>query len=261
MHQIIATLLRAMSDKYSESYVYKLFHDKFGHVNARLISIILATLASLYVGYLVDSFKDSIEKSQQTLAKIQDSLREIHSEENIRVFIAANDIINNELITLRDTTGAQRISVFLLHNGVSSFSGVPFIKFSKTHEVTSPGVSSLLAEQQGLPINMLYGVINAMSDGNCFIQRRVETIGFEPTRQFFKKTGGEYISACPLIVDGSLDGIVILERFSKCVDGTASGEGECSILVERYITETFVDKMKFIMHPDLLIDSINSKKR
>ena len=94
--------------------------------------------------------------SRQTgmVASRQHNMREI-----IRERIEGDARINDALGHLLSRLSADRCYVVQFHNGGENVCGIPFARFSRTHERVRPGVRALMTIMQGIP-NSLFAAAN-----------------------------------------------------------------------------------------------------
>jgi hypothetical protein len=124
----------------------------------QLISaVIVATITSIIGPSIFEYFKQKIRnKSKSDLIKED---------------LERNLIIEQDLASIREELDADRVWVTQFHNGGHFLlSNKSIQKFSITHEVTKPGVSSASAIFKDIPISLYSKAINRlMEEGHIFI--------------------------------------------------------------------------------------------
>lgn len=76
---------------------------------------------------------------------------QIDIDEHIRVHQEVNIILED----LREKTHAEMVFVLQFHNGDENLAGVPFGKFSMTHESFAYGLRSIMKDFQSVPLPMI----------------------------------------------------------------------------------------------------------
>lgn len=98
---------------------------------------------------------------------------------------------------LRSNTGADRVAVYLFHNGKTSVNEIPFLFYSQTHEVVRRGVSRDILVSQGMPLSTIVAWNERMIENRCFIDH-VEKIQDEVLASLMFDRGVVDVAVCPL---------------------------------------------------------------
>lgn len=136
-------------------------------------------------------YRELIRSQNDQLNNQLDSVMNKISEEVLEDHIP-NEEIGDKLLVIsylkdlcRDTatsTGASRVSLYLLHNGQSSFSGFPFIKSTCIVEwvVKGRGVSSQISSQSNVPVSLLSKMLSSLVNNGTYCIKNTELIVEDP---------------------------------------------------------------------------------
>jgi hypothetical protein len=98
---------------------------------------------------------------------------------------------------LRANTNADRVAVYLFHNGKMSVNDIPFLFYSQTHETVRRGVSRDLLASQGMPLSTIAAWSERLIDNRCFIDE-VSLIEDEVLASLLFDRGVQQVAVCPL---------------------------------------------------------------
>lgn len=98
---------------------------------------------------------------------------------------------------LRSNTNADRVAVYLFHNGKMSVNEIPFLFYSQTHETVRRGVSRDILLSQGMPLSTIAAWNERLIDNRCFIDH-VEKIEDEVLASLMYDRGVQDVAVCPL---------------------------------------------------------------
>lgn len=98
---------------------------------------------------------------------------------------------------LRSNINADRVAIYLFHNGKMTVNNIPFLFYSQTHEAVRRGVSREILTSQSLPLSTISAWNGRLIENECFIER-VDHIEDEVLAPLLFDRGVRDVSVCPL---------------------------------------------------------------
>lgn len=144
----------------------------------------------------------------------------------LRVGVATDAKINQEISRLLETTSGNRSYLFRYHNGTPSANNVPFIFHTNTHEMIKPGTNRVLRFGQRLPSSLIHNENVEFLKNKCVsinnINRNVNSADY----WIFETRNAVAVARCPIFAkNGDLIGFVGVD-FSEPVSDKALKEAE-----------------------------------
>lgn len=96
----------------------------------------------------------------------------VYNEKNIvEIFVKLNDLLKADCKSTQEEINADRVSIYVFHNGTTSSHGIPFFKMSCISEfiIRGHGLSSKLIDHTNLPLNMFDTIISQLFNTGEFI--------------------------------------------------------------------------------------------
>ena len=118
--------------------------------------------------------------------------------------------VNEELQTILDSTGAERIYIFQFHNGVSFYTGEHAQRFSCTYEIVQPGYSREAGNLQDMYVSVYSWWIKESLDG-MMEYHDVSKIKNYTTRAMLEEQGVTSVYSVPIIYKSKIVGLVRLD--------------------------------------------------
>jgi hypothetical protein len=131
-------------------------------------------------------------------------------------------VLSETLDSLRDVTQANRVSLFMYHNGGKNLVGIPFQKMSNISESISAGLSSISPISQNIPRSQYSSVCNQLKVAGHFWVNDIK--GIEATDGSLysllseRMTRSMYVSAIYDKSNASVIGFVMAEFIHAPVD-------------------------------------------
>ena len=170
------------TDPVNEIEAYASFIDSYGVAAVILgffIFVFLIVLSAIV--YSNKKSTNQLLKQQQMLLdqliKQKDSNGHVKKEKNIvKTFLKIDEGIHDILKAISDHLTADRVSVYVFHNGSYSSHGLPFFKVSCISEVIKKGSGVTLKSKAHtcLPLNMFNTSIQRLSDDGQLIIKNIE---------------------------------------------------------------------------------------
>jgi hypothetical protein len=103
---------------------------------------------------------------------------------------------NEECKTILDSSGASRCLVYEFHNGESNIAGVPWLRFSNTHETTAASISREINQSQKIYAREIIPWISNFMQNQCVVQNVANA---EPTMRTSMDIRGVILTYnCPI---------------------------------------------------------------
>ena len=103
----------------------------------------------------------------------------IRTEENlVEIFVKLNETIQESVVELRRCCDADRVSVYVFHNGSYSSHGLPFFKFTCINEKIKKysGMTPKIHIHNGLPLSMYGGLIADIYRNGEIVCENIDTV-------------------------------------------------------------------------------------
>lgn len=110
---------------------------------------------------------------------------------------ALNKKIDEELRSLMERTGADRLSLSKFHDGKKDVQGMHFLFFSRSNEVLQVGVGSELMRTQNIPVSFFPLFMDKFSKHECVVHTTINP-KITPTYQWWKDMGNNAVVRCPI---------------------------------------------------------------
>lgn len=102
--------------------------------------------------------------------------RKIEEKPNqlVKLYVKLNTLLKTDLKKACKDVDAERIAIYLFHNGTYSLSGVPFIKMSCICEILKPHSNTILKQPQqvNIPINAVDDFLSDLFHNSIFISTK-----------------------------------------------------------------------------------------
>lgn len=118
------------------------------------------------------------------------------------------ELINKILNNLMEGTDADRAYLFQFHDGVTGIAGNHFIKYTNTHEVCAPGISSEIMTLQNLPISILAPTWLPKLENNTSFRLQTKDETHNQTRHILEAQGIGCMAIARVLFLGKLIGFV-----------------------------------------------------
>ena len=162
-----------------------LSNDPFFELAIFLLLVVFFSLAIILLGLRIFlKFLDKDEfihkqiaaetarlNSQTTEGKIEEKPNQL-----VKLYVKLNTLLKTDLKKVCIEVDAERIAIYLFHNGTYSLSGFPFIKMSCICEILKPHSNTMLKQQQqvNIPINAVDDFLTDLFHNNIFISTKSE---------------------------------------------------------------------------------------
>ena len=189
---------------------------------AVVLAVFIAVFLFLLL-YLIKSNKKTndhiIKQQEELLNKIIESEEENKNpkkEKNIvELFVKINDSIGNILENINDEIDANRLSIYVFHNGAYSSHGLPFFKTSCIGEVIkkNSGVSKEIKTHTSLPLGMFDNTIKTLYNTGkvCILNSETETRFSALTNMMKNNNIKSGIGIAIYDIDNNIIGVIIAE--------------------------------------------------
>lgn len=151
--------------------------NKFGPITVTLalFIVLFLLLLSILIKGMQSTNKQIMKQQQDLLKKIMDNnSKPIKKEKNIvEIFVKIDDSIKEILKKTNETINADRISVYVFHNGVYSSHGLPFFKTSCVSEIVEKncGIPKKADVHINMPLSIFDSSIKTLyKDGRIVIE-------------------------------------------------------------------------------------------
>ena len=160
-------------------------------------TIIIAVFIFVFLSILLVIVKNTLSVNKQNMKQQEELLEKMMEEKDnkdkvqipvkekniIEVFVKIDDSIKNILRKISDNIDADRLSVYVFHNGVYSSHGLPFFKASCISEITKGcEIAKKVNVHNNLPLSIFDDIIKALyKDGKLSM----------PTMKFIKNKDGQ----------------------------------------------------------------------
>ena len=133
--------------------------------------VILSTFLMLFIVILFfiirqqTSANDRIMKEHQILIEklLHDSSEtELFNRDLVNMYVKINSAIKLEIMTFINLLGADRLAIYVFHNGTTSLTGLPFLRFSCFTEYVKHSERSRIKSHNGIPVNLLSDFIKTL---------------------------------------------------------------------------------------------------
>ena len=155
-------------------------------------TVIIAVFIFVFLSILLVIVKNTLSVNKQIMKQQEELLEKMMEEKDnkdkvqipvkekniIEVFVKIDDSIKNILRKISDNIDADRLSVYVFHNGVYSSHGLPFFKASCISEITKGcEIAKKVNVHNNLPLSIFDDIIKALyKDGKLSM----------PTMKFIK---------------------------------------------------------------------------
>lgn len=127
--------------------------------------VILSIFLMLFIIVLFVLIKQQSVSNNQMIKEhqvlIERLLNQNDSKENkldkdvVNLYVKINNAIKLEVTTFVNLLEANRLAIYLFHNGTTALSGLPFLKFSCISEYTKYTERSRIKSHYGFPVNLM----------------------------------------------------------------------------------------------------------
>lgn len=133
---------------------------------------------------LIKRVEQQQESQQELIASLMKQLVETksaqeHSAENIvGVFVKLNEALKGECKDAQNETGADRLAIYVFHNGTYSSHNLPFFKMSCISEWLQPrsGLVPELQQHTNIPLSLFEGMVTRLFSNSDVIIPDTEAI-------------------------------------------------------------------------------------
>ena len=166
--------------------------------------IIILVLLGLFIKLLGNSAKMIMNQQQQLLDKLLEEDAKIteqkanieattpvesESEKEkklVETFVKLNEALQDETIRLRRGLDADRVAIYVFHNGSYSSHGLPFFKLSCINEriKRSSGVYSKIAAHNALPLSLYEQLVTRLYRKGQIIYKGLEEVKHDSSMLF-----------------------------------------------------------------------------
>jgi hypothetical protein len=204
--QKLLSLLQSLSDQFTE----------FGRNSTRSVIKPLLLMAVVAAGYAMvqpaewAAFWNNL-KSAFLGNEMQERLREqAMLQAELRQFAAANKLIDQLLATMLErATGASRVRLNVIHNGVTGLTGTGLLRYDMTNAAAAPGrlAGSTITNQ---PLSEWSDFLPALISGQCSFHY-VADLRAVSLRARFEASGATGLLVCPAAdVQGRIVGSIFI---------------------------------------------------
>lgn len=163
-----------------------LSHDPFVEITIFLLIVIFVSLIIIIFGLriflkfldkeetLSKQLSESIEKHGNYNNQIEIKNNTNNRSELVKVYVKLNNLLKAELKDACLKTGAERIAIYLFHNGTYSLNGFPFIKMSCICETLGCHSNTTMKQhlQTNIPINAIDDFLHDLFHYSIFISSK-----------------------------------------------------------------------------------------
>ena len=133
---------------------------------------------------------------------IERTEQEVVSDEQFRLMVKLNSLIETRLDSLRDNTGAVRVVVRRFHNGRQDLTTVPFEKVSDVYTSHDENFDLLVDTDRTLPMSSITYSLSRMwgtnaSEPVCFGQA-TEQFPKGDLQRYLRQHNIKYVQVCPV---------------------------------------------------------------
>lgn len=125
-------------------------------------------------------------------------------------FVAAHNIVHELLTELRYSTGANRATIFCLHNGGESVEGFSMRKFSASHESCRRENSSQISILTNCLCSLFAPVLKFVTEETPKIVN-VDDLQESFAKHFFKAEGVQWFAVLPIENGGLITNFVLVQ--------------------------------------------------
>lgn len=125
-------------------------------------------------------------------------------------FVAAHNIVHELLTELRYNAGANRATIFCLHNGGESVEGFSMRKFSASHESCRRENSSQITILTNCLCSLFASVLKFVTEENPKIIN-VDNLQESFAKHFFKAEGVQWFAVLPIENGGLITNFVLVQ--------------------------------------------------
>lgn len=140
----------------------------------------------------------------------------------VRTFIKLNNSLKDYCKQAMDEVNAERLAVYLFHNGTYSTHGIHFFKMSCICEKVTigSGVRERSIEHNNIPINLFDSMIESLINDGCYIIKKSdENIEFKNHNIFFSANKIKFVQAITIFDnDNNIIGFVLAESSQEYSD-------------------------------------------
>lgn len=195
-----------------------------------------------YKQMMIDQNKAILDQLSSTKKEIMDNQQPILNVEDLQTtFDKLNRSIKDYCRQCMDTIKAQRLGIYLFHNGTYSLNGIHFFKMSCICEkvVIGSGTRERAIEHSSIPINLFDDMIAGLiEDGSYLITRPEDQTKLEASNMkiFFSSSKIKFIHTVAIYDnDNNIIGFVLAEM--------AQDYSEESIKFQRNTIKNLIDKI------------------
>lgn len=159
-----------------------LSNDPFFELAFFLLLVVFFSLAIILLGLRVFlKFLDKDEFIHKRIAaeatrQSRESERRFEEKPNqlVKLYVKLNTLLKTDLKKVCKEVNAERIAIYLFHNGTYSLSGFPFIKMSCICEILKPHSNTILKQPQqvNIPINAVDDFLSDLFHHSIFISTK-----------------------------------------------------------------------------------------
>lgn len=176
------------------------FYKFVEYVDVNSRKVLIGVLFLCLLGALYTAF-ESRETIVDVLVKQSES--QIVSDEQFRMVVKLNSLIETRLDGLRTRTGASRVVVRRFHNGRQDLTTVPFEKVSDVYSSQSEDFDLLIDTDRTLPLSKITYSLRQMWGDNasepvCY-SNNVEDHPAGELKRFYQQHELKYIQVCPIV--------------------------------------------------------------
>lgn len=164
-----------------------LSHDPFVEITLFLLITVFVSLVIIIFGLrvflkfldkeetLTKQLSENIERHGTTQIEIKNNNTK-KTTKLVKVYVKLNNLLKAELKNACLTTDAERIAIYLFHNGTYSLNGFPFIKISCICEILGNHSNTTLKQhlQTNIPINAVDDFLTELFHHHIFISSKSE---------------------------------------------------------------------------------------
>lgn len=191
-----------------------------------------------------ESYRQIIdEQNKAIIDQLNDAKKEIiekapFEKDLFKTFVKLNNSLKDYCKQAMDEVNAERLAVYLFHNGSYSTHGIHFFKMSCVCEKVTigSGVRERSIDHNNIPINLFDSMIEGLvNDGYYVIKRTDENIEFNNHNIFFSANKIKFVHAITIFDnDNNIIGFVLAESSHDYTDEEFNKQTE---VISRFITQ------------------------
>lgn len=158
-----------------------------------IISVFIVILLSLFVvivksnskanEQILDQQKKMLDKllakGNENVQKVADMTEPKNEKNLIEIFVRLNDALKEEMRDLRRIIDADRVGIYVFHNGTHSSHGIPFFKLTCINEriKKGSGIAPNVANHASVPLTLFEGFITSLYKNSEVLNKKDPTTG------------------------------------------------------------------------------------